>query len=153
MTTLERCQLAKERGYTYCPVSGEIKGVRGNVITNKDHKGYIIVQLIIEGKRHYIRAHRLSWYLHYGHLPNNSLDHIDGNKSNNQIDNLRDVTHQQNMWNKITTKGYYWNKMKNKFHAQIRIDGKLIFLGLFQTEQEARNAYLKAKEIYHVINA
>lgn len=153
MTELEKCQLAKEKGYTYNHSTGEIKGVYGKVITKKHSSGYTIVQVYHQEKIFVMYAHRLAWLLHYGHLPINSIDHIDGNKSNNQIDNLRDVTHQQNMWNKITTKGYYWNKMKNKFHAQIRIDGKLIFLGLFQTEQEARNAYLKAKEIYHVINA
>ena len=152
MTTLERCQLAKERGYTYCPLSGEIKGVRGNVITTKT-KGYTMVQLIIEGKKYYICAHRLAWFLHYETLPIHSIDHIDGDRSNNKIDNLRDVTHQQNHMNRTKAKGYYWHKKNNKFQAQIRIDGKTKFLGFFHTEQEARNAYLKAKEIYHVINA
>jgi hypothetical protein len=153
MTTLERCQMAKEKGFTYCPVSGEIKGMYGKVITNKKSKGYIMVKLDIEGKIYFIRAHRLAWLLHYGQLPDNSIDHIDGNKSNNKIDNLRDVTHQQNHWNRTTAKGYTWNKNANKFHAQIQINGKKKHLGLFHTEQEARNAYLKGKEIYHVINA
>jgi hypothetical protein len=152
MTELEKCQLAKEKGFTYCPVSGEIKGVYGKVITTKT-KGYTMVQLIIEGKRHYICAHRLAWLLHYGTLPNNSIDHIDGDRSNNKINNLRDVTHQQNTFNQTTAKGYCWHKKNNKFQAQISINKKTKFLGLFQTEQEARNAYLKAKETYHVINA
>jgi hypothetical protein len=152
MTELERCQLAKERGYTYCPVSGEIKGVFGKVITTKT-AGYAMVQLIIEGKTYRIRGHRFAWYLHYGHLPINSIDHIDGNRSNNKIDNLRDVTVQQNQWNHTKAKGYSWHKASNKFSSQIKIDGKMKHLGLFNTEQEARNSYLKAKEIYHVINA
>jgi hypothetical protein len=100
-----------------------------------------------------ISSHRLAWYLHYGSLPNNSIDHIDGNRSNNKIDNLRDVTNQQNQWNRTTAKGYVWRKFANKFHARIRLNGRQIHLGYFHTEQEARNAYLKAKEIYHVINA
>lgn len=152
MTELEKYQLAKERGYTYNHSTGEIKGVYGKVITTKT-KGYTMVQLIIESKRHCIYAHRLAWLFHYGTLPINSIDHIDGNKSNNQIDNLRDVTHQQNHWNRTTAKGYCWHKKANKFCAQIRINGKIKYLGLFHTEQEARNAYLKAKETYHVINA
>jgi hypothetical protein len=150
MTELEKCQLAKAKGYTYCPVSGELRGVHGNVIRKKLN-GYTCTQLKHQNKGFVIYAHRLSWYLHYGHLPVNSIDHIDGNKSNNKIDNLRDVTRQQNQWNRTTAKGYSWNKIANKFHAQIKINKKTKNLGLFQTEQEARNAYLKAKEIYHVI--
>jgi len=50
MTILERCQLAKERGFTYNHSTGEIKGVRGNVITRKDSRGYSFIGLMIEGK-------------------------------------------------------------------------------------------------------
>ncbi len=84
MTTRERCQLAKERGFSYCPVSGEIRGVYGKVITNKHYKGYSFIALTIEGKAYNILGHRLAWFLHYGTLPINQVDHIDGNKSNNQ---------------------------------------------------------------------
>ena len=153
MTELEKCQLAKEKGFTYCPVSGEIKGIYGKLITNKDTQGYTMVQLDIEGKKYSIIGHRLAWFLHYGTLPINSIDHIDGNTSNNKIDNLRDVTNQQNQWNQTKAKGYSWDKSANKFRAAIKINGKKKHLGLFQTEQEARNAYLRAKETYHVINA
>jgi hypothetical protein len=151
MTTLERCQLAKEKGFSYCPVSGEIKGVYGKVITGKDHQGYIWIYLKTKSEAYCIMGHRLAWFLHYGQLPNNSIDHVDGNKSNNKIDNLRDVTNQQNQWNQTKAKGYYWHKSSNKFCAYIGINGKMKHLGLFQTEQEARNAYLKAKETYHII--
>jgi len=153
MTELEKCELAKSKGYTYCPVSGELKGVYGKVITNKDRYGYIECRVYCATKPFFILGHRLAWYLHYGHLPVNSIDHIDGVRSNNKIENLRDVTAQQNQWNHTKAKGYYWNKPANKFCAQIRINGKTKHLGVFQTEQKARNAYLKAKEIYHVINA
>jgi hypothetical protein len=152
MTRLEKCQLAKEKGYTYNHSTGEIKGVYGKIITNKDRYGYIQCRVYYATKPFLILGHRLAWFLHYGTLPNNSLDHIDGNKSNNKIDNLRDVTAQENQWNRTTAKGYFWNKRLKKFHAQIHINNKKKYLGLFQTEQEARNAYLKAKEIHHVIN-
>ena len=153
MTELEKCQLAKEKGFSYCPVSGELKGIYGKVIKSKTKKGYTVVQLYHQYKTFYIFGHRLGWYLHYGHLPGNSIDHIDGNKSNNKIKNLRDVTHQQNHMNRTTAKGYCWDKSANKFKGYIHINNKNKYLGLFHTEQEARNAYLKAKEIYHVINA
>ena len=151
MTELEKCELAKSKGFTYCPVSGEIRGVYGKVIRRKIY-GYTLVQLRYQSKSFFISGHRLAWYLHYGHLPVNSIDHIDGNRTNNKIDNLRDVTNQQNQWNRTTAKGYVWSKFANKFQARIRLNGRQIHLGHFHTEQEARNAYLKAKEIYHVIN-
>jgi hypothetical protein len=151
MTQLEKCELAKSKGFTYCPVSGEIRGVYGKVITAKKKCGYSYVSLTYECKAYFILGHRLAWFLHYGNLPNNSIDHIDGNRTNNKIDNLRDVTNQQNQWNRTTAKGYTWTEKRSKFHAQIQINGKVKFLGRFNTEQEARNAYLKAKETYHII--
>jgi len=69
MTELEKCQLAKEKGFTYCPVSGEIKGVYGKVITNKDRYGYIECRVYYATKPFFIRSHRLAWFLHYGTLP------------------------------------------------------------------------------------
>jgi hypothetical protein len=150
MTELEKCELAKAKGYTYCPVSGEIKGVYGKVIRKKIN-GRIVCQLYVDKKQYSVKSYRLAWYLHYGHLPINFIDHIDGNPSNNKIENLRDVTAQQNQWNQTKAKGYCWDKSAKKFQAQISINREVKFLGYFNTEQEARNAYLKAKEIYHII--
>ena len=78
------------------------------------------------------------------------VDHIDQDKLNNNINNLRVVTNQQNTFN-TKAKGYYWDKQANKFHAQIRFN-KVINLGLFDTADEAHNAYLQAKLIYHIIS-
>jgi hypothetical protein len=83
--------------------------------------------------------------------PKLQIDHIDGNKINNHIDNLRIVNHQQNHFNRTTAKGYSFRKTKNKYHAQIRAEKKLKHLGYFNTEEEARQAYLNAKLIYHII--
>ena len=150
MTELERCELAKERGYTYDPISGNLFGVKGKVITRKV-KGYIIFEIGKENKKYSIYAHRQAWYLHYGKLPNNLIDHINGDKANNKISNLRDVTKQQNNWNTHKSKGYTWNKGNKKFEAFINLKGKRIYLGLFKTTDEAHNAYLQAKKIYHPI--
>lgn len=153
MTELEKCQLAKQKGYTYCPVSGELKGVYGKVIKTTSPTGYIKFIITFNNRAYNIRGHRLAWFLYYGCLPKNQIDHIDGNRLNNKINNLRDVTHQQNHMNRTTAKGYSWSKSKNKFIAYININKNTKHLGYYTTEQEARNAYLKAKEIYHVINA
>ena len=79
------------------------------------------------------------------------VDHINGIRHDNRLENLRLVTHQQNHFNRTTAKGYYWNKPRRKWHAQIQIDGKRQYLGFFDTEEEARNAYLGAKERLHII--
>ena len=83
---------------------------------------------------------------------NNFIDHINNNSLDNRIENLRILTHQQNQFN-TNAKGYYWNKQNNKWHAQIRINGKNNFLGVFAEEEDAHQAYLKAKELYHKLPA
>ena len=78
------------------------------------------------------------------------IDHINRITDDNRIENLRLVTHQENHFN-TGAKGYYWNKQMKKYHAQIRIDGKLKHLGLFEYKTDARLAYLEAKKKYHII--
>jgi hypothetical protein len=77
------------------------------------------------------------------------IDHIDLNKKNNCIENLRPATRQQNSFNTTYAKGYSWNINRNKWTAQIMVSNKSIFLGYFDTEEDARQAYLDAKDIYH----
>jgi hypothetical protein len=81
---------------------------------------------------------------------NNSIDHINRTPSDNSIQNLRNVTNQQNQHNKAS-KGYYFNKKLNKWRAKIYTNGKHIHLGLFDLEADARDAYLEAKKVYHII--
>lgn len=78
------------------------------------------------------------------------IDHIDGNKLNNNIDNLRVVTHQQNLWN-TKAKGFYWNKRVKKWCSKIQVNNQYITLGYFDNEIDARNTYLEAKKVYHFI--
>ena len=79
------------------------------------------------------------------------VDHIDGNRINNSITNLRIVNNQQNQWNKKAVKGYC-KGYKHKYQAQISVNFKQIHLGCFNTKEEAHVAYKKAKLIYHIIN-
>jgi len=92
-------------------------------------------------------AHRLVWIYHYGSIDQNlQIDHINGIKDDNNIKNLRLVTAQENCYNRsnLNAKGYTWNKSMNKWQASIYLKGKLKYLGLFEHEKDARNAYLDA---------
>mgnify|MGYP003655080526 CR=1 FL=1 len=81
----------------------------------------------------------------------NDIDHENGIKTDNRVENLRQVTHQQNQWNRTKAKGYTFRKRDKIWYAQIQINGKQLHLGSYDTEEEARTAYLRAKEIHHVI--
>ncbi len=151
MTRLEIFQEAKNRGVTYNPETGEVIGIRGNLLTAKNRKGYIQSSIIIEGKSYNFRVHIFAWFYFYGEAPPDKIDHKDTIKDNNKIDNLRIVTNQENMFN-TNAKGYSWNKTRQKWQAQIMIDYKTIYLGLFILEEDARQAYLDAKKIYHIID-
>ena len=80
----------------------------------------------------------------------NLIDHINNNSLDNRIENLRILTNQQNQWN-TNAKGYCLSKRSNKWRAKIQVNGKTKYLGLFTEEADARNAYLEAKEKYHII--
>ena len=79
------------------------------------------------------------------------IDHIDGNRTNNHCENLRIVTSQKNSFNRKNVKGYTYCKKSNKWRAKIILNKKPIELGYYNTPEEAHNAYLQAKEIYHII--
>jgi len=95
-------------------------------------------------------AHNQSWNIHDSCFETNSIDHENQDKTNNNIENLRVVTHQENCFNR-TGKGYKWNKRVQKWEAYITAYGKYKYLGYFDLEEDAKNARLEAKKIYHTI--
>ncbi|MBV03337.1 MAG: hypothetical protein CML45_02985 [Rhodobacteraceae bacterium] len=104
------------------------------------------------GGKRYTR-HRIMGYCYLGLDLNDKtqlIDHIDGDKLNNDVMNLRIVTNQENCFNRRDAKGYCWDWQKGKWRAQICIDREVKFLGCWDTEAQARLAYLEAKEKYHL---
>jgi len=77
------------------------------------------------------------------------VDHINGDKLCNNVDNLRIVSAQENTHNRTKAKGYSWHKHTNKWQAQIMVNSKSIHLGYYDTPEEARAAYLAGKLIHH----
>ncbi len=148
MTRLEKCEFLKSKGYTYDSETGKIFGVIGKEIKGKT-QGYII----INGNNNFkgkVLGHHFAWYMIYGHVYFDRLDHFNRIKTDNRISNLRILTNQQNQFN-TNAKGYCWHKQNQKWQSQIMVNGKLIYLGSFNTEEEARQSYLKAKEKLHII--
>lgn len=122
----------------------KVGGIAGTL-----EEGYRYIAM--NGKRY--RAHRLAWLYTYGELPKGQIDHGDHNKDNNQIKNLRDVTSSQNSKNRSIsnrntsgTPGVIWHKHTNKWCAQIAVNGKKKWLGVFTSKQKA----IKAREIAKV---
>lgn len=111
--------------------------------------GYIAV--CIDGANY--TAHRVAWALATGAWPNGVIDHINGNRADNRICNLRDVGQTENMQNvhapksnnKLGFRGVSLHRRSNKFAARVMHNGKYISLGLYQTPEEASAAYQRAK--------
>lgn len=98
-------------------------------------------------------CHRLAWLYVYGSLPKEEIDHIDGNGLNNSIGNLRCVSHQDNgknvklrKDNKSGVCGVAFDESNKRWFAQIRVDGKCVYLGRFIDKNDAIIAR-KAAEI------
>lgn len=117
------------------------------------NKGYVRIKI---NKKHY-KAHRLAWLYMTGSWPEFEVDHINHIRHDNRFENLRDITHQENQFNRSEQKntsgyvGVYWEKQRNEWRARISVNGKKIHLGFFTDKEEAAKAYHDAKEKYHFI--
>jgi hypothetical protein len=124
---------------------------KGRVVGNLQSKGYL--QVCCCGKRYL--AHRLAWFLVYGMWPKHQIDHIDNNKTNNRIDNLRDVLQSSNQKNRrlplATSSTGHLGVVKrgNKYAAFIDSDGKQHYLGTHPSVEKAAIAYVHAKKKLH----
>jgi len=125
----------------------------GNIAGTLNKDGYINIK--INCKRY--KAHRLAWLYVNGSMPESLIDHINGNKNDNRICNLREATQKQNMRNQSNPQkgnksgylGVSFKKEGSKYAANIRINGKNKHLGYFAAAKDAHEVYLKAKKELH----
>jgi len=112
----------------------------------------------INGKDYAFFEHRLVFLWLHGHFPKDDMDHINGIRDDNRIENLREVGHVENGKNtkiyKTNTSGIigvHWSTSKQKWRAQIVVDYKQIYLGLFDDKFAAICARKSAevKYIFH----
>lgn len=128
--------------------------VKGAVAGTICRRGYVSIG--IGGKIY--KAHRLAWFFVHGVWPSGQIDHIDRDKSNNRIANLRDVEQSVNQENrgsprtdnKLGALGVStWADGRPGFRAQIKVRGKVRYIGTFDTSEEAHAAYIEAKKNMH----
>jgi hypothetical protein len=127
------------------------RGVVGARAGSQRVDGYIQIRL---GRRSYL-AHRLAWLYVHGAWPKGEIDHVNGGKGDNRIANLRDVPrnlNQQNMRraHKRSRSGLLGvGKRDGRWYARIGINDAEVWLGRFDTAQQAHEAYLAAKRQMH----
>jgi hypothetical protein len=139
--------------YWYDPVAGEMISRRTNKATGWIEDGYRHIEL--KGKSY--RIHRLIWMYLHDRWPTEMIDHINGNKLDNSIVNLREVTAKQNAENRNCVQAISGMKgviptTKGRWKASIGHNGKVIYLGTYDSKQEAHNIYCKAAQIFHTHN-
>ena len=145
---IKKCKMAIEKGYKYDLKTGVITGVRGKEIKTICPRGYVKFQFKNGNELYSILGHQFAWFCSNNEIAI-EIDHINGNKSDNRIDNLRSVTHQQNMWNVVKAKGYSYHKKVKKYMAYIVVNKKMNYLGYYENENDAKETYLKAKKQLH----
>lgn len=124
------------------------------VVGHVNAEGYLDICI----KQRTYRAHRLAWFYAYGEWPPHGMyiDHVNGDRADNRLSNLRLATHAQNLQNcKVKRnsssglKGVYWHKRRKKWRSRIRVNGHVLVLGFFSTKEEAHKAYCDAARLHH----
>lgn len=148
--------------FHYEPETGEIvwRVPTRNGLSAGDVAGYVASgykRIALFGQCH--KAHQIAWLIHYGTWPTASIDHINGDRVDNRIANLRVAGNSINSQNRANpsrnnrTGGYLGvcstSKGRKPFRAQIKVNGKKLHIGSFMTAEEAHEAYLKAKALMH----
>lgn len=126
----------------------------GQVVGHASDNGYI--HFSIDNKKY--GAHRLAWFYVHGEWPTGDIDHINGDRADNRIANLRDVSRSVNLQNQRAPKshnkstgilGAHLHTQTGRFTSRIRVNGQNKHLGCFATAEQAHVAYVAAKRELH----
>ena len=151
----------------YDPSTGELRwkvsrgrAKAGGIAGSKTSQGYR--EITVNRQRFFV--HRLIWLMTHGRLPKEELDHINGQRSDNRLENLRECSRVENLQNlrgkRRNAKTPYMGVIKNskgrkgqpRWSAAIRVNKKRIYIGSFDTPEEAHEAYLNKKRELHRFN-
>lgn len=153
----------------YCPETGKLFrknpvmiGRHGLEICQSQTNGYYTTSIAVEGRvegTFRLLVHRLAWMLVNGPIPEGmQVDHINCDRKDNRLANLRLVTHTENQQNQRRAHrsnrasgllGARFDSRINRFYGSIKDSGRSVYLGSFLTAQEAHEAYLAAKRRLH----
>lgn len=138
----------------YNPETGFMRNKRSNKPTgnSSDSSGYKMIGIL--GKVY--RVHRIAWMLVHGDDMPDYIDHINGDKTDDRISNLRPATNSQNMCNTgkraDNTSGYKgvcFHNQRKKWMARINLNNKQVSLGLYSTREQASSAYKLAAYMFY----
>lgn len=131
------------------------KGFRcaGKVAGSRHTCGYTVVR--IDRVRYF--AHRVVWLIVTGTMPPDQIDHINRIRNDNRIENLRCASHAENNQNMQMPRTLYltglpgttFSKWAKRWMSNIRVDGRRVHLGYFDTPELAHAAYVAAKRLHH----
>jgi hypothetical protein len=128
------------------------RGKKDEVVGKVGTWGYLLTSV----DNRTCQLHRLIFMYHHGYLtPKMVVDHINGIRTDNRIENLREITYSQNRYNsKLNSRnacgvrGVYFLKSRKKWKVIIKVDGKDMYLGLYLTLEEAAEVSIAAQKKY-----
>jgi len=135
---------------TSCLVRKYKSGIRKYVGTLDAHGYY---HLTFNYKTYFV--HRVVWLLHHGSFPPEELDHLNRTRVDNRIENLRLASRKENSQNSRRSsnsgaEGVHFNKRSKKYRTHIKLNKKQVYLGSFNSPEEAHAAYRAAKIEHHL---
>lgn len=157
--SLNRIPIEFVRGrFRYEPETGRffLRSSGGQEVGSRSESGYVVLSFRIARKQVVARAHRVAWAIVHGQWPATDIDHINGDRADNRLANLRPATRSQNCANSNAARGVSglrgvtYHRQCKKWAAQTQAGGRTKrHLGLFDTREEAFAAYVMAVRTQH----